>query len=209
MFGNIGNLIAAFREEERDTVQPYFWSNTLLVRYVNEALSRYAQLTMSFRDSDGPLSQIEFSAGDIELPFDSRILTIVRAQVGERELEVRNTVPPSTSAGNPAALFVNLASRWMRIYPTPVDDGTLNLTVVRYPLAILTEESEIPDVPLESQHVLLYWVKSRAYQTSDSEVYSADKAKFFDDAFSQETQRIYEETLLRHKTSSKLTRFRY
>ena len=43
----VSDLIKAFREDERDTVAPYFWSDSQLVRFANGALTAFAEKTKS------------------------------------------------------------------------------------------------------------------------------------------------------------------
>jgi hypothetical protein len=208
MYLTVKGLIAAFREEEHDSVQPYFWANTQLVRYVNEGLYRYAKMTMSFRDEVADMCSIDFAANDAEVPYDSRIFTIVRAKLNGVDLEVRADYPNDTT-GVPVALEVNTASKWLRLRPTPIAGGTVALTVIRAPLAMATDNSAISDVPPENQHVLMSWVKSRAFLVGDAEVFNAEKSKTYADEFESETKRIYEETLSRHRASSNTTRFKW
>lgn len=208
MYSTVENFIAAFREEEHDTVQPYFWASTTLLRYLNEAMYKFSKETMSFRDSSSDFCTVEFTSGAGEISYDNRIFTIIRAKIGGNDLEVRSDYPDDLT-GTPLCLEVNTASKWMRLRPTPVASDTLNLTVIRAPVELLTLSSSIPDVPLEHQHVLMSWVKSRAFLVGDSEAFNAEKSDKYAAEFYAETKKVYEEQLSRHKASSNTTRFKW
>lgn len=201
-YETVSDLIKAFREDERDAVAPYFWSESQLVRFANGALTAFAEKTKSIID-DG--FEIEFAAGEDVIDYPAAIIDVIDAELflGERSwpidvrspAEIRRSSLPTT--GRPCVLLANSAVGRMRLVPKPQESGKVVLQVIRRPIKDLANDSKLVDVnPVHREHLLLF-IKHRAYSVKDAEIFDAVKAGQYLAEFNYECQRIYEDELRR------------
>ena len=201
-YETVSDLIKAFREDERDAVAPYFWSDSQLVRFANGALAAFAEKTKSIID-DG--FELEFSAGDDVLEYPASIIEVIDAEiaVGAKSWPVdvrspgeirRSRLPKS---GKVALVLADNAVGKLRLVPAPTAAGVLTLQAVRRPLKELDKDAKIPDVNPVHREYLLLFIKHRAFNVRDSELFDPAKANDFMAEFNRECQRIYEDALRR------------
>lgn len=208
----VSDLIKAFREDEKDAVAPYLWSDDKLVRAVNGALAAFCEQTKIVYDE----IKADFAAGERDLPLSESVLDIVEASIvtpRDRDLKVvapgvipRSRLPRS---GYPQYLIADVVRGQMRIVPVPAEAGTLVLSVVRKPLREVNKGSTIPDVPLDYRPHLLHYMRYIAYMDKDGELYDPDKALAARAIFDSECQSVYEASLLRRSAASGPIRFRW
>lgn len=208
----VSDLIKAFREDEKDAVAPFLWSDDKLVRAVNGALAAFCEQTRIVYDE----IEADFAAGERDLPLSESILDIVEASIvtpRERELEVvaPGVIPRSClpRAGYPRYLIADVVKGQMRIVPTPAEAGSLVLSVVRKPLREVNKGSNIPDVPSDYRPHLLHYMRFIAYMDKDGELYDPDKAMASRALFDNECQSVYEAGLRRRSAASRPIRFRW
>lgn len=196
------DLIKAFREDERDAVAPYFWSDSQLVRFVNGALAAFAEKTKSIIDDGFELS---FAAGEDVIDYPDAIIDVLDAEIsmGARAwaVEVRSPGEIQRSRmparGKISMIVADSSAGKLRLVPGAAEAGTLRLQAVRRPLKELGKDSRIPDVnPVHREYLLLH-MKHRAYSVADAEILDAAKAGAFLHEFDRECQRIYEDALRR------------
>ena len=201
-YETVSDLIKAFREDERDAVAPYFWSDSQLVRFANGALTAFAEKTKSIVDDSFELS---FGAGDDVLDFPETIIDVIDAEitVGEKTwaLDVRSPSEVRRSSlpksGRVCLILADTSVGKLRLVPSPAVAGVLSLQAVRRPLKELSKDSKIPDMnPVHREYLLLH-MKHRAYNVADAETLDAAKATGFLMEFDRECQRIYEYALRR------------
>lgn len=204
-YDTVSDLIKAFREDEKDAVAPYFWSDAQLVRFANEALTAYAEKTKSIFDDSSPITEMEFEVGDSDLPYAEQIIDVIEAVivVGTRERELAVKAPGAVRRsclpknGSPQLLIVGGSTNRMKLVPAAVEAGKVLLSVVRRPLKEATKDGAIPDVPASNRSHLLLFIKHKAYGVQDSELFDPVKARSYEVEFDRKCQSIYEDTLLR------------
>lgn len=201
-YETVSDLIKAFREDERDAVAPYFWSDSQLVRFANGALAAFAEKTKSIIDDS---FELEFAAGEDVLDYSEAIIDVIDAEIAvgvktwsidvRSPGEIRRSRLPKS--GKVCLVLADSAVGKLRLVPAPAAAGVLTLQVVRRPLKELAKDSKIPDVnPVHREYLLLH-MKHRAYNVADAEVLDAAKATGFLFEFDRECQRIYEDALRR------------
>ena len=201
-YETVSDLIKAFREDERDDVAQYFWSDSQLVRFANQALAAFAENTLSIVD-DGIV--VDVSAGEESLPYPEYIIDVLDAQlvIGDKDwpLDVKAPVDAPRSrmpkTGRPSMLVVNGATGSMRLAATPQQEGLVRLTVIRRQKDELRKDSRLTDVNRAHRETLLLYIKHRAYNVNDGELFDPAKSSGYLVEFNHECQRIYEAELLR------------
>lgn len=175
---NTGELLEAFREETRDTEEPYLWSDKEIFRYMTEAQRMFCRLTWGIADTRSRVCRISYLKGENEVHFDPRILKIRDIRRGDgRKVELQNIETyhcPRDAQGKPDAAVVDIDMNMMRLFPTPDEDGELELMVNRLPLF---DPDAINGLEINEQHhwSLLLWMKHLAYLKTDAETF--DKAR--------------------------------
>lgn len=134
-YETVSDLIKAFREDERDNVAPYFWSDSQLVRFANGALTAFAEKTKSIID-DG--FELTFSQGDAVLDYPDAIIDVVDAEitVGPKTwpIDVRSPgeirLSRMPKRGKVTLVLADNAVGKLRLVPAPAEPGVLALQAV-------------------------------------------------------------------------------
>jgi len=212
-YATVADMIQAFREETSDTVEDYLWSDALLVRFASEALVAFAEQTKSIYDDSSAAAVIEYAAAQQVLALHPAVIDVVEAYAGDRQLKVvapgvvrRSELP---TGGLPELLVLGSSSDQMKLYPAPQEAGTLELLVIRRPLAEVAVNGAIPDVPVSDRRHLLSFMKGRSYGVQDVEAYDPAKSAQFYVEFERACQGIYENALRRRSSASRGIRFNW
>jgi hypothetical protein len=207
------DLIDAVREDLHDTVEPYLTTDDQMLRFVNEALTAYADETKSIYDDSSDAAILPFQAGDTEIQLHPSIIDIVEAYNGDDRMMAapvgsisRRDLPTGSV---PVLLMLSPSADTARLHPVPVADGQIDLTVIRRPLSEIGADDEIPDVPAANRRILLDFIKYRAYSVQDSELFDAVKAGDFRSEFLRACQRVYEDQMRRRSSASGRVSFRW
>lgn len=177
----------------------YYWEyndagclvkNAEWLRFLNQAHKEIAVRTNCYRDGyESEICKINVVAGTASYPIDSRILTIEDVLLNSTNLpltktvlqDYRNTAESRAATGTPTTYLE--ANRPFRIalYPIPVVNDTLYLTVYRYPLDDLTWDSRTSD--LDEPHELLREAMVQgalmyAYQKRDADTGDGGRQQF-------------------------------
>lgn len=183
----LDELIDAYRDEAKDTVKPYFVSDKTAKRYANQAEAEACRRSRLLVDSTSDLCQLPITAGEPIIDLDSRIISIRRARTSFSSVPLRKRCvrdmdeqargwDSSTNTSPPSVVVVDYETNKIRLYPTPSEDGTLFLTAVREPLYELQNGKDEPEISRRYHHGLVEWIKYRAFNTSDSDLYDPKKS---------------------------------
>lgn len=213
----VSDLIKNFRDDEKDTIEPFFWTDSQLVRFFNQALTAFAETTRSVIDDSSEITAVDFSAGQALLDYAPQIIDVIEAVVViSGRPEKLDVMPPgSVSRANqstgtkPRIVVLDESAGKLRLFPSPTADGQLLLTIVRRPLKELEKTDKIRDVPAHCRHILLLGMKHYAYRVNDGELFDPAKALDFDGEFKRECQSVYEAALLRRSGASRPIRYRW
>lgn len=202
-YETVGDLIKAFREDENDQATPPLWSDGQLLRFAEGALAAFSEKTKSIID-DG--LEVDFGVGEDVLPYSEQIIDVLDAElvIGERKWPLCLASPadmPRSRApfsGRPAVLIASSSPQKMRLVPAPKEAGLLRLTVIRrVSLKAATKETKLTDLNQAHREYLLLFIKHRAYNVKDAELFDGAKADGYLAEFNYECQRIYEDELRR------------
>lgn len=184
-------LLAAFRSDMSDTVEPHLWTDEDIDRYADDAQEMFCQLTDGIADSSSAATQLAIVPGTEWYDTDPSILkirTVTRADTG-RDVSVVN---PETMAehgvvfdareGPLRALVLGLEENKVRAWPIPSETVTVNLSVFRGPLEPFSSSEEF-EVGARHHVHLLHWIKSRAYLKQDAETFDKSRSEDFEIRF--------------------------
>lgn len=167
-------LLAIFRQEVYDLVQPYLWADALVYGYIDDAQKQFCRDTTGIADSRS--FTLAITAATEWYPLDTKILKLrdaVDSATGEpvpiiavekmRDLSMRF----DGSTGPLRALVSGMEENTLRAWPIPSTASTVELRTFRLPVTVETGD----DLEIAEQHHrhLLNWVKHLAYDVQDSE----------------------------------------
>lgn len=186
------------------------WSDTELLRYINEAASTVARRTYCYRLN----LSLAVTANDAMIPLPTQtLLRVYRAylvtanrlleqmnvddEVALRDYGISISVPDYEAVtGTPTGYLLDYAPGYLRLYPIPAQNDTLNFLV-----AILPEELESSDdMPFEDPedlHLTLLYAMYRAYSKHDADTFNPTKARENKAQFDEGT-RLREAEFRRH-----------
>lgn len=201
-YATVGDLIKAFREDEKDTVAPYFWSDSQLVRWTNEALTEFAQLTMSIYDDESPVTQVPYGIGEDRFVLDPCIIDVVDVWIEGVEGQPHHHLTKSVQFGGGHPGHCGRSYHFdgagqLRIHPKPIAAGALRLRVVRRLVKDLEKCDKVPDLlPQDVRHLLPY-IAYKAYRVNDAETFNKASSDEHLQNFENACQTVHEQSILR------------
>lgn len=185
-------LVAQFRSQMNDTVDPFLWSDDDAYGYADDAQKMFCRLTDGISDATTPaVCFIATPQGTDWIPLHPSILKIRGASLASdgRELEVINyedmvgrSLRFTAQQAYLRTLVVGMEENKARALKPVAADDAINLMVFRLPLATIV----VPPVPdatpqafeiAEQHHLhLLDWMKHLAFLKQDAECFNRSKA---------------------------------
>lgn len=181
----LADLIDDFREESHDLGTPPFWSFERLAKIASEGQREACRRGDLLIDSTGPMCFASVTAGDPVVTLDPRALEVKRIRLASRGFQL---CPVTTGhmdgcsstweqdSGEPTNFVTDYQTGAIRLYPIPVADDDLLLTVRRLPLADLVDDADEPEIRLEAQPALVQWMLYRAYSKQDADTFDPQKS---------------------------------
>lgn len=182
------DIVQQFRFEMADNKTPYLWSDQELYPFLDDAQNRFTRETDGIPDSRTvSVTQLAVTPSTDWYTTDPSILNIrscYRADTG-REIKLltadqameRRLQFLASKSGNVRFLVLGLDQHDARVWPFPNETVTLNLSVFRMPLTVITDAgTQTPEIDAQHHTYLLLWMKYRAYNKQDTETYDRLKA---------------------------------
>lgn len=191
---DVSDMIAAYRDESHDIAKPPFMSDDRLLALANEGQIEACRRAGLLRTSTADVCSASITAGDPMVQLDAKILDVVRARASTGPyplavaltLDLDNQVPDwEASSGEPTDYVPDYESGWLRLYPVPVKDGELRMTVTRLP-RLLESDSDTPEIRTEHHPALVQWMLHRAFGTQDSDLFDPNRSGIALAAFERE-----------------------
>lgn len=187
---NAGDLILLFRRQADDEAQPVLWKDDELFPWLSEAeieACARARLIVDSRSVSGnnTFCRLTLANGTAWYALDPRIIYVRRAKLATRSLPLDsydyrdldvNYPGWEAHTGNVIGYVRGLDSGQFRPYKIPTATNTIDLTVVREPLAAMTDPDDVPEIAVRYHLKLLDWVFYRAYSKKDSQAYDPELA---------------------------------
>lgn len=171
---NLGELIANFRVDERDTAAPYNWPDEDLTRWFNEAVEEAAIRKSLIREE----LTLTLTAGDTGVTIPARVVEVRTARIVEAG--VTYWLDPTDRYEQD-----RLNRNWQDLTDRPTafihDDssitlnrivaasGELKLECYRVPVHPMADDNDEPEISAAHHRRLDGWVRYRAYMVPDSD----------------------------------------
>lgn len=166
------------------------WSDTELVRYLNEAHVQFARRTHCLIDDTSDFTTFDTVVGQQSYTLDQRIIFI-----GEAGLVItnedgtktyydlrdgaRHSVRKTFRAGRPVQLTAQVARHTVRLSPVPDAVYTVVMSVARKPLYNMANGSDNPEIDEDYQLALCDYAAWRALTNNDPDGANMASAKTF------------------------------
>lgn len=185
---NLAQLITLFRQEIDDAEPPYLWTDPEAVDYAADAENEACRRGLLLIDaSTASICQYAITAGQPLVTLDPRVLYVGRAILAGGTTPLTRRLTGNMDAdkpgwesdtGTPDSYITDYQTGKIRLYPSPVATGTLNLTVARLPIAEMDNPNDdSPEIRQEFHRSLVFWMLYRAYRKKDRETEDPEKAK--------------------------------
>jgi 3',5'-cyclic AMP phosphodiesterase CpdA len=203
---DLDTLIARWRSEMEDTVEPYLWTNAEIVEYFGEAQDEFCEevdvlnheLTINYTATD-PWVSIPYyvtrirgaetpEGRDVSLFNYEEFLDCMKTD--DYGISSLATDWKSKTGSYPEAMITDIEKGKGRLYPIPTADGTFTLTIYRRAIEPLEDSEELEVVDREHQRCILLKARSLGYLKHDSETYDSTKAADFDALFDDQIMEL-------------------
>lgn len=190
----LADLIASFREDANDLIEPYFWPDQVLTRFLAEAQDEAAYRALLIQDAATPtVCEVAVPSGTRQVTIHQSIFEIVHAQwegsssepvhLPVLNVHTLNATDPDWRGrtGVPIGLVHNDTN--LRLVTVPDVSGVIRLEVHRLPLKALCCEFDKPEIAAKHHRMLVHWALHRAFSKPDAEVFDAARASSAEAAF--------------------------
>ena len=178
----LDELIAAYREDSHDSGTPPFISDAQLTRFANQAEKEACRRAGLLIESSDAMCMIAVTAGDPLATLDRKIIDIKTARMSLDSCQLDPITVSELSmnweddAGTPSHYVTDYQSGAVRLYPSPVVDDDLLLTVTRMPLADMSAGDDEPEIREEYHEALVQWMLHKAYAKQDADMADPNKS---------------------------------
>ena len=208
-------LIQLFRFETDDDAEPFLWSPDEVIDFANDAQNEACRRARLLVDSStaGICTITVPAVGLGVVTLDPRVIFVRRARfatmlplkrMNMQDMESFNPFWQDTSASTPKAFIPDFGTGQLLLWPPPIVDDTLHLTVVRMPFADMVDDQDIPEIFDRYHRSLRYWMMYRAYSKQDSQANdpkkAADALTLFEQEFGKKSSAIDETWIEREQS---------
>jgi hypothetical protein len=208
-------ILSQARGLMKDTKQPFLWTDTELIQYLNGAVNEAAEKAKLFLDSVTPaICQITILAADPDPDYllDNRIVEILSAKLSTQarfldrkkkaELDLWNPDWRNAALSDPRCFFTDYTEGQITLHPKSNADATLFLTVYRLPLTQFTAANlnTEPEIHFRHHHRLVDGILYQAYHKDDSEALDPEKAARHERAWLKHIEEMSRARLRIHRT---------
>lgn len=172
-----------------DEQLPYLWSDSLILRYLDEAQTEFCRRTEGIEDSTSSICTINVPAGADSVAISPKILKVRSVTIADtgRAVEVSSIEAERgharLPAGEPRTIILKLNAHKALIMPAAERDVVLNLDVMRLPLTPIESPGDEVEVDAMYDGTLMHYALYRAYSRPDPESMDRTRADYFLQAF--------------------------
>lgn len=178
----LAELIAEYRDESGDMASPPFLSDDKLIRLANQAEQEACRRSSLLIESVDAMCSVDVYAGAPIVTLDRKIISIISARMASAAYQLMpitlSCLPYQWEAlsGAPTNYVTDYQSGAIRLFPAPIVDDTLILTVRRLPLMDMEDDDDEPEIRPEYHQALVHWMLYRAYSKQDADMLDPQKA---------------------------------
>ena len=178
----LDDLIAEYREEAHDSGTPPFVSDAWLTKRANQAEQEACRRAGLLIESVHAMCTVAVTAGSPVVSLNSKIIDIKKARMSLDSQELypitvdQLALDWENDTGTPSHYVTDYQSGSIRLYPSPIVDDDLKLTVTRLPLVDMADGTDEPEIRPEYHYALVQWILYRAYAKQDVDIFDPNKS---------------------------------
>ena len=185
----IDDVVAEFRIRFDDNVSPYQVAETNIINWLDEAQFESCRRARLLSDSSLTTSIV---AGTATYDVPDTTILIRRAKLALDDLPLTFTSSGDMDediagweaiTGTPTNIITDIDTTRFTLYPNPIVNDTLTMTIIREPCSVQNGYLEIPE---RFHHTLVDWILYRAYQVRDADTEGRAKSMEHYALFEQE-----------------------
>ena len=194
-----------FRADTADTAKPYFWSDDDVFRYMDDAYKMFVRLMGGIADFTSDLTRVDIVAGEAIGVLDARILRVMEAyRVSDMgNIKIINQTDLTFTRDNdygqirpiyldttPGAIRYMIIGaergkcKWVQV---PEVNDVAQLYIYRLPVQKITTgidpDFAFGEVGEEHHSQFVTWMRHRAYERADAEIYDRGRSLEFKQFF--------------------------
>ena len=195
---NLGGLIARFRTEANDKVLPYFWSDTEITDWLNDAVEEAAiRGRMIYESEDAAVCNIAVVEGQSRYDLHSALYELVCVRLsydGDDESknqslclvssEALQAALPDWRTNTDGTRFALQDDKGLRLIPPPTKAGVVAIEGYRLPLVPMQNNAESPEINAAHHRHLVNWALHKAFAIPDAEAFDPNRSEIARQAFS-------------------------
>ena len=204
----LSDMIAKFRREMEDTVEPYLWTDDEITDYLDQAQDEFCenvdvltgQVTLTYVASDEFVDTPNYmTRARSATAADGRPVALYNAEEWEEAggltddygINTPSTQWRTDTGEKLRVLITDLESGKHRLYPIPTADSSVILHIYRRPVELLEEAGEFEVVDKSHQRCILLRARSLAYEKHDAETYNEQLAATYRDKFDERVEDLH------------------
>lgn len=187
----LAELISRFRTDANDKVQPYFWTDTEVTAWLNDAVTEAAIRGRLIHESaDLGICRISVTEGESRYALDPSLYELTHISLDGQALSLVSTETLDDSVrgwreeqGDPC--YAVQDDKGIRLVPTPARAGTLALEGYRLPTEPMADEGDEPEIHGAHHRYLILWALHKAFSIPDTEAFDPARAGLAESDFTR------------------------
>ena len=194
---NLEQLIAQFRIDVDDLVQPYLWPDEWVAPWLTEAVSEAAvRGRLIYEAANAAVSQIAVSANAATHELHKSLFELVHLRfqatgaatssvLSIKAREELDRIRPGWRDETGTPRYAVQDDTRITLVPRPEVAGTLHIEGYRVPLKALENDTDKPEIHEAHHRHLVHWALHRAFSKPDSETIDPTRAATAEAAFTR------------------------
>lgn len=194
----LSELLARFRTESNDKVQPYFNEDAEVIAWLNDAVEEACLRARLLHEHANPdICRIAVIAGSSQYSLHDSLYELTHIQFDSESGRCNRGIELSSEEMLSKTYYSDWRTRQgtpvhaiqsdtgLRLVPTPDENGTLILEGYRLPLVAMTNLDDVPEIN-KSHHIhLVQWALHKAFSIPDTEFFDANRAQIAEMKFTE------------------------
>lgn len=191
---SLKELIARFRSDAKDKVEPYLWETDDVKRWLNEAEAEAALRRKLLHESeDQTICTIDLVAGQKTYqlsPLLFEISWIQRHEDGARPVPLKQVTTDWLDSHvrdwrhcREVLPYVIQTDTGLRLVSAPTTTGKLLLEGYRFPKKQLAADDDTPEIHMGHHEKLVLWALHRAFAQPDADGFDPNRSKLAEQEF--------------------------
>lgn len=194
---NLEQLIAQFRIDAEDLVQPYLWLDEWVASWLTEAVSEAAVRGRLLYEASNPaVCQIAVAASAATHELHKSLFELVHLRfqatgaatssvLSIKAREELDRIRPGWRDETGTPRYAVQDDTRITLVPRPEVAGTLHVEGYRVPLKPLANDTDKPEIHEAHHRHLVHWALHRAFSIPDTEAFDAARADRAEAAFTR------------------------